>query len=176
MNNLKKKLTLACGLLLLALVAIGCTPEAEPSLDSDASSSVGQAADEELAEAVEAGLEKASIAVADQLNNSSWKLMNMTGTERSIDLAAGEVTMTFADGKVSGLSGCNNYNTTYEVSADGELSISENIVMTRKLCADAANAVEAEFIKALKTATGLSEVDGNLVITTGAGEMVFEKG
>lgn len=175
MNSLKEKLTLFCGILLLAIVAIGCTPEAEPSLDGETGNTPGQAADEELAEAVEAGLEKASL-VGAELNNSSWKLMEVTGTGRTIDVAAGEVTLNFEDGKVSGVSGCNNYNTSYELSADGEISISENIVMTRKLCADAANALEREFINTLKTATNISEVDGNLVIATADGEMVFEKG
>jgi heat shock protein HslJ len=71
-------------------------------------------------------------------------------------------TATFADGRVTGTTGCNRYSGTYTLDG-GRLAI-EPGPTTRKACAPPADAVEQAYLAALGRVSGWRVDDGDLVL------------
>jgi len=89
------------------------------------------------------------------LENTSWQatgINNGRGGVVSSATATGVIAM-FADGKVSGSAGCNNYSASYEISHS--LITIGPVMTSRRLCAEPEGimAQEQEFLQALAAAT-----------------------
>ena len=101
------------------------------------------------------------------LNDTSWTL---TGLNGSSPIAGTTVTAQFADGQVSGQSGCNQFGGSYDASGDS-LTVSA-LFMTEMACLDPEGAMDQEstYLDLLGRAARY-QIDGSqLVITTGSGE------
>jgi len=75
------------------------------------------------------------------------------------------VTATFEDGKLSGSSGCNRYNTTY-TARGSRLRVSRNIASTLIACNQDASNVESSYIARLPTARSFSIQGDRLTVRT----------
>jgi heat shock protein HslJ len=75
------------------------------------------------------------------------------------------VTATFDDGKLSGSSGCNRYNTTYTASGS-RLRVSPRISSTLIACSQDASNVESSYIARLPTARSFSIRGDRLTVRT----------
>lgn len=106
------------------------------------------------------------------LEGTNWQLKSfINGDSVSSTVAGSTVTAVFADGKISGSAGCNQYNAEYTLT-DQTLAVSP-IVTTRMACEDALMGQEQQFTDALGTATGLL-IDGNqLRLDYPGGALVF---
>lgn len=98
-----------------------------------------------------------------ELSSTSWTVTGYNNGRQAVVsvLAGSTLTLEFgADGKLGGSAGCNTYTATYEVSG-GSLKIGP-AASTRKMCADPAGVMEqeAQFLKALETATSYA-IDGD---------------
>ena len=96
------------------------------------------------------------------LEGTSWTgtgVNNGKGGVESTDLT-GTISIEFAaDGRVSGIAGCNQYNGNYATSGTEGLTFS-NLAMTRKACAAPAMALESQYTAALAKVTTYS-LSGN---------------
>jgi heat shock protein HslJ len=81
---------------------------------------------------------------------------------------------TFAEGSVSGSTGCNRYMGQYTV--DGETLEIGTLATTRMACAPPADAVEQEYVAALEQVTGWRIDDGELVLVDGSGDELLRYG
>lgn len=93
----------------------------------------------------------------------SWKLV---GWDPQEPFSGGdvEVTLTIADGAVSGGSGCNRYTGTFtEGDSAGAVSMGP-LTATRMACPGAPMEVEERYLKALGGATGLGFFQGTLAV------------
>ena len=95
------------------------------------------------------------------LENTSWQAQGINNGRGGVVSSAvtQRATAMFADGKVSGSAGCNNYSASYEI---GDSLITIGPVMTsRRQCAEPEGimAQEQEFLQALATA-GRAHVEG----------------
>jgi heat shock protein HslJ len=80
------------------------------------------------------------------------------------------ITLEFApDGTVSGSSGCNNYSSSYELEADGSLTISTPFAATMMMCPKGMDQ-ESAYLGALETATSLRITDEGWL------EILFDSG
>jgi heat shock protein HslJ len=75
------------------------------------------------------------------------------------------VTATFADGRLSGSSGCNSYNTTYTATRT-RLRVSNTVASTLKLCSQTAMNVEMSYLERIPTARAFSILRDRLTIRT----------
>lgn len=91
-----------------------------------------------------------------------------------------EVTLSFADGGVSGRSGCNLYRASVtEGDLAGEFTLGP-IMGTRRACPDDESAVEARYLRQLAAASKLGLLAGRLALTYSnedgsSGVMLFEQ-
>jgi heat shock protein HslJ len=85
------------------------------------------------------------------LEGKAWVLTQYLGADGSTVIADEGVSATFADGQVSGPSGCNTYNASYEAS--GTTISFGPIASTQMACGDDAMALEAQYLKLLGEAT-----------------------
>ena len=107
---------------------------------------------------------------ASQLAGTSWILTESGGEA----IPAGvTVTATFGeDGSLSGKSGCNNYNTSYEV--DGQsLTISPQIMTTMMMCPDPAMQVEMAYTQALPNVASYEISGDTLVLSDASGAVLL---
>ena len=79
------------------------------------------------------------------LANTEWLLSTMDGAPI---VSGTNVTLGFGLAQASGNSGCNDYTTSYQVSGSRELVFGD-IAATRKLCDQAANALETKYFASL---------------------------
>jgi len=115
-----------------------------------------------------------------ELGGTSWIVTGYNdGKQAVVSVVIGsELTADFsADGKLSGLAGCNNYTATYEASGKSIKIVPT--ASTLKMCADPAGVMEQEtqYLKALETAATY-RLDGNqleLRTADGALAAMFEK-
>ena len=86
------------------------------------------------------------------------------------------VTLSFsADGRVAGLSGCNNYSGGYELAGD-QLRITEPLAVTRRLCPPALMTQEERVLAALTGDLGVTtDSTGALVLTGSAGSSLLAR-
>jgi heat shock protein HslJ len=116
-----------------------------------------------------------------ELAGTSWNVISYNnGKQAVVSVIIGtEITADFGpDGKLSGFSGCNNYNTSYEVDGDN-ITISEMIMSTRAFCAEPEGVMEQEqqYLAALPTAATYKIELGRMEMRTGEGALVasFER-
>jgi heat shock protein HslJ len=81
---------------------------------------------------------------------------------------------TFAEGTVSGSTGCNTYMGPYTV--DGDTLELGALATTRMACAPPADAVEREYVAALEQVAGWRIEDGELVLADGDGAELLRYG
>jgi heat shock protein HslJ len=90
-----------------------------------------------------------------------WILTELNGQPPLPDTA---ITAEFSeDGKVSGSSGCNNYNTTYEVSGN-KITFGEQGALTMMACPDPVMEQEKAYLDTLAASATFEIVDDELVL------------
>ena len=100
------------------------------------------------------------------LGGTSWQLQQL-GAQGAI--AGSQPTLVFASaGKVSGSGSCNQFNGT--VTIDGKSITFSPLATTRMACAQALNAQEAAYLKALQQAQWFTVAGNTLTIYTKAME------
>ena len=107
------------------------------------------------------------------LEGTAWTATGVNNGQGAVE--SNELTETItaefgANGALSGLSGCNNYNATYEVTDDGGITISA-IATTRKACEDAAMTLETQYLAALEAAATYTITGDSLTIRDADGAM-----
>lgn len=101
-----------------------------------------------------------SAASSQDLTGSIWLLSELNGVDPIEGIA---ITAKFdQEGRVSGTSGCNNYNTSYEVSGN-QLTFSEPIASTMMACPEPVMEQEREYLQALAE-TATFEISGEELI------------
>lgn len=107
------------------------------------------------------------------LEGTSWTATGVNNGQGAVESNALTETVTAdfgAGGALSGLSGCNNYNATYEVTDDGGITISA-IATTRKACDDAAMTLETQYLAALEAAATYTITGDSLTLRDADGSM-----
>lgn len=104
------------------------------------------------------GMAKAQAASPPTLTGKTWQLTKLGPVDRK---KAGITARFEANGKVSGFSGCNNYNGTYRASG-GSITVSRKLAVTRKACARVVMVQERLYLAALTVAKTYSIVGGTL--------------
>lgn len=119
-----------------------------------------------LSLAVLAGTAIAQPAVQD-LENTNWVLAEIGADPVAQD---SDSTLNFGDdGSVGGNGGCNSFGGSVEFEGDGALDISE--IFSTMMACDALSQEQA-FFAALEAATVYEIVDGDLVLSGAAGEVL----
>lgn len=96
------------------------------------------------------------------LGGTSWQLQQLGGQGA---IAGSQPTLVFASaGKVSGTGSCNQFNGT--VTIDGKSITFSPLATTRMACAEALNAQEAAYLKALQQAQWFTVAGNTLTIYT----------
>ena len=107
------------------------------------------------------------------LENTSWQATGINNRRGGIVSSATttQVIAMFADGKVSGSAGCNNYSASYEIS-DSQITIGPAMT-TRRQCAEPEGimAQEQEFLQALAAATQYKLTADRLELRDGNGSL-----
>jgi len=98
-------------------------------------------------------------APAVQLEDKTWHLRSVRGVAVSAGVT---ITARFADGQVTGKSGCNDYSATYE--ADGGVIAFGPVGATKMMCSDEVMAWENAFRTHLEEAVRCDIQDGQLLI------------
>jgi LPXTG-motif cell wall-anchored protein len=114
-----------------------------------------------------------------EMLDKTWRLVSLQAPGQSAEDTRGKgLTIVFsADGKVSGSGGCNSFNSTYEATSSGTLTIKQPFAATLKACEDAVSNLEQQYFTAIGTidryaldgATGL-----RLGYAAGKGELLYE--
>ena len=106
----------------------------------------------------------------DSLDGTSWKLESLNG-QGLID--GTEITITFENGEIDGVGGCNNYGGGYE-SSGSDLSFGM-MFMTEMACMDPEGVMqqESEYMVRLGTASSYSITGDRLEIFDGSGAAIL---
>ena len=106
-------------------------------------------------------LSACSSSSGEALTANLWMLNELNSQTPLPDTA---ITAEFSeDGKVSGSSGCNNYNTTYEVSGK-KISFGEQVASTMMACSDPVMQQERDYIEALSSTATFEIVEDVLIL------------
>lgn len=81
-------------------------------------------------------------------------------------------TAEFAQGQLSGFSGCNTYQTTYEV--DGDTMTIGEVAGALIACDEATTAVEADYLASLKSVQTWTIEGDQLLLQDGNGDFVLQ--
>lgn len=85
------------------------------------------------------------------------------------------VDATFAEGAVSGSSGCNRYNAGFETGAGGSLTVGP-VRSTKMMCTPEAAAIEDDYVARLAAARSFAVRDATLRVANSAGaDLVFHR-
>jgi heat shock protein HslJ len=107
------------------------------------------------------------------LENTSWQATGINNGRGGVvsSAATARVIAMFANGKVSGSSGCNNYSAKYEIN-DSQITIGR-ITTTRWQCTEPEGVMvqEREFLQALAAATQYILTAGRLELRDGKGSL-----
>ena len=107
------------------------------------------------------------------LENTSWQASGINNGRGGVVSSATttRVIAMFADGKVSGSAGCNNYSASYEIS-DSQITIGPAMT-TRRQCAEPAGIMvqEQEFLQALAASTQYTLTADRLELRDGNGSL-----
>jgi heat shock protein HslJ len=108
---------------------------------------------------------------ADRLSQQDWVAQTIAGAPV---VNPGRVTLSFANGRVSGRGGCNLYSGPVEIGR-GTLKIGP-LISTKMACGqDGVMPQESAYLNALQSASRYSfGGDGKLNISTSAGALVYE--
>jgi heat shock protein HslJ len=102
----------------------------------------------------------AASASGQSLTDSIWLLNELNGKEL---IEGTTITAQFDDaGRVSGTSGCNNYNTTYEVDGN-QITFGEQSALTMMACPEPIMGQEREYLMVLSETTNFEITDEQLV-------------
>jgi heat shock protein HslJ len=96
------------------------------------------------------------------LAGTSWTATGINNGKEAVVAQAGVETVTIefgSDGTVSGMSGCNNYNGDFTETPPDGLTFG-TLASTMKLCDDAINQIEQEYLAALAKVTTY-QIDGS---------------
>jgi heat shock protein HslJ len=106
----------------------------------------------------------------DRLDSTRWVLVSMDG---DADLIGNPPSAEFEDGKISGSTGCNSYQGSYQVQEDG--LVMGPLVRTEMDCQDPKGVMEQEdrFLEILSSAESLTLNDGSLLISGGGFQLDF---
>jgi heat shock protein HslJ len=115
-----------------------------------------------LGAAAACGEDEASPADPSSLEGTPWVLASGVDVEGWEGVAP---SATFADGRVSGSTGCNRFGTSYTM--DGETLELGEIAMTSMACPPPADAVEREYTTALESVRAWRAEDDELVLLDG---------
>lgn len=108
------------------------------------------------------------------LEGTPWQLDSFVSNDAARSLFAGtQITATFADGRVTGSAGCNNYSGSYTLN-DGKISVGNDIVSTRKACQPDVMQQEQEFLQALAATTSYAIDGAQLTLSQPGGQLVFK--
>jgi heat shock protein HslJ len=123
-----------------------------------------------------AGTEDTGVpATAEDLEAGPWQLRSYaddTSEDLTAASAAVAATATFDGTRVSGSTGCNQFNGPYELGDDGEITFGA-LVSTRMACEAELNAQEQAFLSALDAATRAVIADDALQMLNDAGDTVL---
>lgn len=103
------------------------------------------------------------------LEGGDWTVFEIDGQPT---IAGSTVTMTFAEGRVSGKAGCNRFMGGFAVGADGLKLEMSQMASTMMACPDALMTQEARFLGTLGAVTGYAVADGVLTLTGPGGKMI----
>jgi len=111
------------------------------------------------------------------LDGTEWVLTSLNGNSL---IEGTSITLSFAEGVLSGFAGCNGYgggpdSGKYVVTDDGTLTIPHQIAVTVQLCSTPEGIMEQEaaYIEALRSTTSYRMVDDRLEIDNAAGETIL---
>jgi heat shock protein HslJ len=101
---------------------------------------------------VERGSEELSQISLDDLNDTTWRLLNLNGDQEP-SLPDVEVTLHIKDSLLNGSAGCNEYRSTINSGAEWLNSLEIGpMATTQKACADDVMAQEMAYLSRLETA------------------------
>ncbi len=105
------------------------------------------------------------------LNETEWVLTSLNGGS---PVEESRITLTFAEGSVSGFTGCNYYGDEYTMADEGTLTIPE-IAITERLCLMPKGVMpqETAYIEALSDAAAYRVMDDQLEIDNATGETIL---
>jgi heat shock protein HslJ len=103
------------------------------------------------------------------LDGTQWSLRNSA----SFDTMGVAVTLEFADGRVSGTGGCNNYGGPYRVSGSN-LTIGPELVSTKIACPAPADGVEQRYLEVLPTVKQYRVAGDKLQLADADGKTLLE--
>jgi len=107
----------------------------------------------------------------DPLDGTSWRAVTLLGRP---PVPGREPTIAFADGRATGTTGCNSYGGAYRL--EGATIEFEELVSTKIACEPAVAQVELAFLHGLGGSSSASlDVDGRLVLSGDAGQLVFAR-
>jgi heat shock protein HslJ len=113
----------------------------------------------------------AASADAGELEGTTWLLVEGGQLEAPLDGVT--VTALFAEGTLSGSSGCNTYTTMYELDGSS-LSVAPEIASTMRACGDPETAVESQYLQLLANVAAYSTDASRLTLSDGDGEALLE--
>lgn len=105
--------------------------------------------------------------MADALHDTSWVLTGPIDVPHGVD-----VVIAFADGNVTGFSGCNRFRGTYRL--DGEALEFSALGSTMMACPDDAMATERDVLRRLSEVAAMVTEPGSLLCTDDAGGVLLE--
>lgn len=108
----------------------------------------------------------AAAPAAPGLGDGTWQLTGLPG--QALPARPGQaVTLRFADGRVQGFSGCNQFSGAYTL--EGERLVVGNVAGTMMACDEPAMAIERSFLAAFSGALDAGVTDGRLTLTPAGG-------
>lgn len=177
----KKLFWLLSVLLAAALLLSACSPAAEPAAVTDAPPATAVPAQpttaptQPPAPTATTQPEPPALPAGAGLEGVTWTLatyLDAAGVSQTV-LANTQVTAVFADAKVSGTAGCNNYFASYKLDGD-KLSIAP-AGSTMMFCAVPAGVMDQEsaYLKALESVATYSIEAGQLVLSDATGKTIL---
>ncbi len=108
------------------------------------------------------------------LEGSTWRLSHFAWSEQAP--AKPEVTLAYADGRLAGRAGCNDYSAEARDGGEvpGGVSMSPPVA-TRKMCPPEVMQVEDRFLGQLGTVNRFGFMNGRLMLSHDGGQMLFER-
>ena len=108
------------------------------------------------------------------LLNGEWQANYVSGTEKPFDELFPEmapfITFNLEEGRVSGMSGCNNFTGSFSTEGN-KLSFGDNMALTRKMCPDMTG--EDAFISTLQKVDSYSVSEGGETLNLIMGDIAI---
>ncbi|MEA3278182.1 MAG: META domain-containing protein [Pseudomonadota bacterium] len=120
---------------------------------------------------VETDIKVTGTASLAMLDGTAWVLRKLDGREG--EALPGQATLAFASGKVSGSTGCNQFQGTVSEGESATSLVIGPLITTRKACAEPLMAQEHTFLERLGQTEGFQFLLGDLVLSAANGALVF---